>query len=103
MIRLFQDKTKTQNYLYQSFNKLCFAGVRNDFAAQLHKFMACLTDTAYKMEGKTVLYIPEEDISSGSKELCSKNKELVSRLESKYKLQYPELAQGTTTNPLFLG
>ena len=58
------------------------SGVRNDFAAQLHKFMACLTDTAYKMEGKTVLYIPEEDITS-SLEKSAKNKELVARLESK--------------------
>ena len=57
------------------------SGVRNDFAGQLHKFMACLTDTAYKMEGKTVLYIPEEDVSS-SLEKCAKNKELVARLES---------------------
>lgn len=56
--------------------------VRNDFAGQLHKFMACLTDTAYKMEGKTVLYIPEEDINT-SLEKSSKNKELVARLESK--------------------
>ncbi|KAL5251273.1 hypothetical protein ACHWQZ_G016836 [Mnemiopsis leidyi] len=55
--------------------------VRNDFAAQLHKFMACLTDTAYKMEGKTVLYIPEEDVSS-SLEKSAKNKELVARLET---------------------
>ena len=44
--------------------------------------MACLTDTAYKVEGKTVLYIPEEDINT-SLEKCAKNKELVARLESK--------------------
>ena len=67
--------------LYESF--LFLTGVRNDFAAQLHKFMACLTDTAYKMEGKTVLYIPEEDVSS-SLEKSAKNKELVARLESKF-------------------
>ena len=74
-VRCYYFEQAGINIRYQS-------GVRNDFAAQLHKFMACLTDTAYKMEGKTVLYIPEEDITS-SLEKSAKNKELVARLESK--------------------
>ncbi|CAH1780762.1 unnamed protein product, partial [Owenia fusiformis] len=34
--------------------------IKNDFSAQLHKFLASLTDTRWKLEGKTVLYIPNE-------------------------------------------
>jgi hypothetical protein len=57
--------------------------IKNDFSAQLHKFLASLTDTRWKMEGKTVLYIPNEGLSMDA-ELASKNKELVQRLESQY-------------------
>ena len=45
--------------------------------------MANLTDTRYKMQGKTVLYVPFE----GQKiaiEAAAKNKEFVQRLESKH-------------------
>lgn len=55
--------------------------IKNDFYAQLHKFLASLTDTRWKMEGKTVLYIPNEG-SKRESETDSKNKELVQRLES---------------------
>lgn len=33
-------------------------------AGQLHKFMASLTETAYQLQGSTVLYIPAEPYSS---------------------------------------
>ena len=36
--------------------------VKSDFTAQLHKFMANLTETVYEVKGKTILYIPKEDI-----------------------------------------
>ena len=57
--------------------------IKNDFSAQLHKFLANLTDTRWKLEGKTVLYIPSEGLRLASED-ASKNKELVQRLESKY-------------------
>ena len=57
--------------------------IKNDFSAQLHKFLASLTDTRWKMEGKTVLYIPNEGLKLDPDE-ASKNKELVQRLESMF-------------------
>lgn len=57
--------------------------IKNDFSAQLHKFLATLTDTRWKLEGKTVLYIPTEGTKMPTEE-AAKNKELVQRLESKF-------------------
>ena len=57
-------------------------GIKNDFSAQLHKFMANLTDTRYKMQGKTVLYVPIEGTKLSAEEEA-KSKEFVQRLESK--------------------
>jgi len=34
--------------------------ISNDFSARMHRFLASLTDVRHKMDGKTVLYIPEE-------------------------------------------
>ncbi|XP_031567025.1 dynein heavy chain 2, axonemal-like, partial [Actinia tenebrosa] len=55
--------------------------IKNDFSAQVHKFMANLTDTRYKMQGKTVLYVPNENTHL-SKEAAAKSKEFVQRLET---------------------
>ncbi len=44
--------------------------------------MASLTDTHYKIQGHTVLYIPNEGLNV-SPDQAAKNKELVQRLESK--------------------
>ncbi|BFZ00250.1 hypothetical protein BsWGS_03289 [Bradybaena similaris] len=55
--------------------------IKNDFSAQLHRFLASLTDTRYKLEGKTVLYIPTEGTNIHPEE-AAKNKELVQRLET---------------------
>lgn len=57
-------------------------GIKNDFSAQLHKFLANLTDTRWKLEGKTVMYIPTEGLKHPAEE-AAKNKDLVQRLESK--------------------
>ena len=65
---------------YQTLTRM--SGIKNDFSAQLHKFLATLTDTRWKLEGKTVLYIPTEGTKIPSDE-AAKNKELVQRLESK--------------------
>ena len=37
--------------------------VKKDFRAQTHKFLASATDMFYQAKGKTVLYIPQEDVS----------------------------------------
>ncbi|XP_046574741.1 LOW QUALITY PROTEIN: dynein axonemal heavy chain 2-like [Haliotis rubra] len=55
--------------------------IKNDFSAQLHKFLANLTDTRWKLEGKTVLYIPTEGMRIPP-DVAAKNKELVQRLET---------------------
>ena len=38
--------------------------VKKDFAAQMHKFMASLTENANAAKGKTVLYLPQEDVEN---------------------------------------
>ncbi|XP_037663927.1 dynein heavy chain 2, axonemal isoform X3 [Choloepus didactylus] len=55
--------------------------IRNHFASHLHRFLACLTDTRYKLEGHTVLYIPMEAMNM-KPEVVVKDKELVQRLET---------------------
>lgn len=57
-------------------------GIKNDFSAHVHKFMANLTDTRYRMQGKTVLYVPNENTNLSIEE-AAKSKEFVQRLESK--------------------
>ena len=55
--------------------------IKNGFSAQLHRFLASLTDTRWKIDGKTVLYIPSEGLNL-EVEVAAKNKELVQRIES---------------------
>jgi len=62
--------------------------IKNDFVAQLHKFMASLTDTRWKMDGKTVLYIPHEGTIVPVSPTTAKNKELIHRLESMASLTF---------------
>lgn len=57
------------------------SGIKNEFIAQIHKFMAILTDARYKMQGKTVLYVPNE-CTNGNPAEAAKCKEYVQRLES---------------------
>ncbi|XP_006863561.1 PREDICTED: dynein heavy chain 2, axonemal [Chrysochloris asiatica] len=54
--------------------------IRNQFASHFHSFLSCLTDTRYKLEGRTVLYIPAEAMNM-KPEVVVKDKELVQRLE----------------------
>ena len=54
--------------------------IRKEFAGQLHKYMANLTERAHELKGKTVLYIPAEDILDVA--AAAKEKDLVQRLES---------------------
>ncbi|XP_078526452.1 dynein axonemal heavy chain 2 isoform X1 [Lissotriton helveticus] len=55
--------------------------IKNHFAAQLHRFLASLTDTRYKLQGHTVLYIPIEAMNI-QPEKAIQDKELVQRLET---------------------
>ncbi|XP_021031708.1 dynein heavy chain 2, axonemal [Mus caroli] len=69
-------------YVPQIFmNKSWPESIRNHFVSHLHRFLASLTDTRYKLEGHTVLYIPAEAIQMDP-EVVVKDKELVQRLET---------------------
>ena len=54
--------------------------IKKEFSGQLQKFMASLTETAWDAQGKTMLYIPLEQIESP--EAAAKQKDVVQRLES---------------------
>jgi len=54
--------------------------VKKDFSGQLNKFMANLTESYFQTKGKTVLYVPKEDI--GEPSVTARDKELSQRLES---------------------
>ncbi|KAK4469213.1 hypothetical protein MN116_006788 [Schistosoma mekongi] len=54
--------------------------IRNDFALQLQRFMSSLTDTRWKLENKTVLYMPTESLNLPP-EVAAKDKELLNRFE----------------------
>uniref|UniRef100_F6YZ23 Dynein axonemal heavy chain 2 n=1 Tax=Monodelphis domestica TaxID=13616 RepID=F6YZ23_MONDO len=69
-------------YAPQIFSNVSWPeSIRNHFSSHLHKFLACLTDTRYKLEGHTVLYIPMEAMNMPP-EVVVKDKELVQRLET---------------------
>lgn len=69
-------------YVPQIFmNKSWPESIRNHFVSHLHRFLASLTDTRYKLEGHTVLYIPAEAIKMDPA-VVVKDKELVQRLET---------------------
>ncbi len=67
-------------FLYPALTQT--TGIRNEFVGHIHKFMAVLTDTRYKIQGKTVLYVPNECLNITLEE-AARNKEYVQRLESK--------------------
>ncbi|XP_062849650.1 dynein axonemal heavy chain 2 [Trichomycterus rosablanca] len=54
--------------------------VKNDYLAQMHRFITNLTDTRFKLIGKTVLYIPMEALQHSPEE-AAKDKMLLQRLE----------------------
>ncbi|XP_069776189.1 dynein axonemal heavy chain 2 isoform X3 [Narcine bancroftii] len=62
-------------------NQLWPEGIKDNFSAHLHKFLASLTDARYKLDGYTVLYIPQESLKL-TPEMAAKDKELVKRLET---------------------
>lgn len=52
--------------------------VKKEFMAQLHKFMATVTEACYQNEGYTELYIPNENISQAD----GSDKDLIQRLDA---------------------
>ncbi|KAK9398332.1 dynein heavy chain 2 axonemal-like [Crotalus adamanteus] len=69
-------------YLPRLFRKGSWPeSIKNEFFSEIYHFMTSLTDTRYKMKGRTVLYIPIESRSI-SAEVALKDKALVQRLES---------------------
>ncbi|KAF5399982.1 Dynein heavy chain [Paragonimus heterotremus] len=61
-------------------NKSWPDSIKNDFALQLQRFMSALTDARWKLENKTVLYMPNENFDTPA-EVAAKNKDLVNRFE----------------------
>ena len=55
-------------------------GVKKEFIANLHRFMAFLNETTHAARGQTYLYIPDEDLTDI--EAAAKDKDLLQRLES---------------------
>jgi len=54
--------------------------VKKEFVAQLHKFMATVTEASHASKGRTTLYIPNEELSEP--ERAANDKDLLQRLES---------------------
>uniref|UniRef100_A0A7S1KLH4 Dynein-1, subspecies f n=1 Tax=Percolomonas cosmopolitus TaxID=63605 RepID=A0A7S1KLH4_9EUKA len=54
--------------------------IQKDFSSSMHKFLASLTETSYRIRGSTVLYVPIEDIKSLKD--ARQDKDLVQRLEA---------------------
>ena len=54
--------------------------VRKELAAQMHRFLASLTERSHELKGKTVLYIPDERVEDV--DAAAEEKDLVQRLES---------------------
>jgi len=57
--------------------------MKNDFAEKFHRFMSGLTDTCWKMEGKTVLYIPVEG-KEIPLDVAVCDKEYIQRMEGRW-------------------
>lgn len=55
-------------------------GVKKDFVANVHKFMAFLNEQTHMARGQTYLYIPQEDLNDP--EANAKDRDLLQRLES---------------------
>jgi len=55
------------------------SSIKKEFTGSLHKFLAQLVETANSIQGRTVLYIPDEDVEDP--EMAAKDKDLVQRLD----------------------
>ena len=55
--------------------------IRHDLNSQIHRFLSSYTEHKFKLQSKTVIYIPTENLNL-SVEIGSRDKEFVSRLEN---------------------
>jgi dynein heavy chain len=55
--------------------------VRNEFSSGMNRFLGSLTDELNRIKSRTVLYVPNEDLSAPMAALIA-NKELIQRLEA---------------------
>ncbi|XP_013931094.1 PREDICTED: dynein heavy chain 2, axonemal-like, partial [Thamnophis sirtalis] len=68
-------------YLPRLFRKGAWPeSIKNEFFSEIYHFMTTLTDTHFKMKGRTVLYIPIESFTI-TPEMALKDKAAVQRLE----------------------
>jgi len=56
--------------------------VRKDFLSYTHRFMSSLTEAVHEAQGRTVLYMPAEELSSVSTNEAARDKHLTQRLET---------------------
>lgn len=57
--------------------------VRKDFLSYTHRFMSSLTEAVHEAQGRTVLYMPSEELNCGSTaNEAARDKHLVQRLET---------------------
>lgn len=57
--------------------------VRKDFLSYTHRFMSSLTEVVHEAQGRTVLYMPSEELNCGSTaNEAARDKHLVQRLET---------------------
>ncbi|KAG8148176.1 hypothetical protein E2320_022465 [Naja naja] len=73
--------------------------IKNEFFSEIYHFMTSLTDTRYKIKGRTVLYIPIESFTL-SAEVALKDKAVVQRLENEQQ-DHPHVLQRHFLGPPF--
>lgn len=56
--------------------------VRKDFLSYTHRFMSSLTEAVHEAQGRTVLYMPAEELTCLSTNEAARDKHLVQRLET---------------------
>jgi dynein heavy chain len=56
--------------------------VRKDFLSYTHRFMSSLTEAVHEAQGRTVLYMPAEELSDVSTHEAARDRHLTQRLET---------------------
>jgi dynein heavy chain len=56
--------------------------VRKDFLSYTHRFMSSLTEAVHEAQGRTVLYMPAEELSDLSTHEAARDRHLTQRLET---------------------
>lgn len=56
--------------------------VRKDFLSYTHRFMSSLTEAVHEAQGRTVLYMPAEELNNVSANNAARDKHLIQRLET---------------------